>query len=184
MKKILFTLCLFAAITSELSANTGDTTWVTIYNSRKITQYGNYDTSAVLPTGKRFRKIRLHYILGRYACPAGTQYCGSWDYTTQVYVKPAGADTIEIARVITPYATDWLTTNRKHDYIIDVTDYASVLNGNLDFRYIYQGYSWGFTVTLKLEMIEGVPQWMLMVLKIFTMVIFLMVMFLIRLKTI
>jgi hypothetical protein len=136
MKKLLFTLCLFAAITSELSANTGDTTWVTIYNSRKITQYGNYDTSSVLPTGKRFRKIRLHYILGRYACPAGTQYCGSWDYTTQVYVKPAGADTVEIARVITPYATDWLTTNRKHDYIIDVTDYASVLNGNLDFRSI------------------------------------------------
>jgi hypothetical protein len=157
MKKLLFTLCLFTAITSELSANTGDTTWVTIYNSRKITQYGNYDTSAVLPTGKRFRKIRLHYILGRYACPAGTQYCGSWDYTTQVYVKPAGADTVEIARVITPYATDWLTTNRKHDYIIDVTDYAAVLNGNLDFRYIYQGYSWGFTVTLKLEMIEGIP---------------------------
>lgn len=157
MKKILFYLLLSISITPELFANPGDTTWVTIYNLRKITQWGNYDTTAVLPTGKTFRKIKLHYILGRYACPAGTQYCGSWDYTTQVYAKPAGADTVEIARVITPYATDWLTTNRKHDFAIDVTDYASILNGNLDFRYKYDGYSWGFTLTLKLEMIEGTP---------------------------
>ncbi len=157
MKKTLFTLVLFTIFFSEIKAAPGDTTWVTIYNSRKITQWGNYDTSAVLPTGKTFRKIRLHYILGRYACPSGAQYCGSWDYTTQVYIKPANADTMEIARVITPYATDWLGTNRKHDYIVDVTDYSSVLNGNLDFRYKYDGYSWGFTLTLKLEMIEGTP---------------------------
>ncbi len=110
-----------------------------------------------MPTGKRYRKIRLHYILGRYACPSGTQYCGSWDYTTKLYAKPNGADTVEIARVITPYATDWLTSNRKHDFIVDVTDYASVLNGNMGFKYVYDGYSWGFTITLKLEMIEGVP---------------------------
>ena len=141
----------------ESKAAVGDTTWVTVYNLRKLTYYGNYDTSAVLPTGKTYRKIRLHYILGRYACPGGTTYCGSWDYTTQLWVKPPGADTVEIARVITPYATDWLTTNRKNDYIMDITDYSSVLNGNLDFRYKYDGYSWGFTLTLKIEFIEGTP---------------------------
>ncbi len=157
MKKLLLLTLLCIAIIPEGIANTGDTTWVTIYNLRKITQWGNYDTSAVLPIGKTYRKIRLHYILGRYACPAGTQYCGSWDYTTQVYVKPANADTVEIARIITPYATDWLNTNRTHDFVVDVSDYASVLNGNLDFRYKYDGYSWGFTLTLKLEMIEGTP---------------------------
>ena len=157
MKQILFYFFAIILITTEVKANPGDTTWITIYNSRKITQWGNYDTSAVLPIGKTFRKIRLHYILGRYACPAGTQYCGSWDYTTQVYVKPANSDTVEIARIITPYANDWLSTNRKHDFVVDVTDYSSVLNGNLDFRYKYDGYSWGFTLTLKLEMIEGTP---------------------------
>lgn len=157
MKKLLPALLLTALLASDLSANPGDTTWVTIYNLRKITQYGNYDTSAVLPTGKTYRKIRLHYILGRYACPAGSQYCGSWDYTTHVYARPAGADSVEIARVITPYATDWLAQNRKHDYIVDVTDYASILKGNLAFRYAYDGYSWGFTLTLKMEMIEGTP---------------------------
>jgi hypothetical protein len=157
MKKVLFLTLFIAAIVPETYASSGDTTWVTVYNLRKITQWGNYDTSAVLPTGKTYRKIRLHYILGRYACPSGTQYCGSWDYTTQVYAKPANADTVEIARVITPYATDWLSTNRSNDYVIDVTDYASILNGNLDFRYKYDGYSWGFTLTLKLELIEGTP---------------------------
>ncbi len=157
MKKIVFSLLLAITIIPEAFASPGDTTWVTIYNLRKITQYGNYDTSAVLPTGNTYRKIRLHYILGRYACPSGTQYCGSWDYTTQVYIKPANADTMEIARVITPYATDWLSTSRKHDFVVDVTDYASLLKGNLDFRYKYDGYSWGFTLTLKLEMIEGTP---------------------------
>lgn len=157
MKNFLFGLFLIAILAPDAKANPGDTTWVTIYDTRKITQYGNHDTSSVLPTGKTYRKIRLHYILGRYACPAGTQYCGSWDYTTKVIAKPVGADTVEIARVITPYATDWLNTNRKHDYIIDVTEYSPILAGNLDFRFVYEGYSWGFTVTLKLEMIEGTP---------------------------
>lgn len=157
MKKIIFSLFIVALLVTDLQAAPGDTTWVTVYNLRKITQWGNYDTSAVLPTGKTYRKIRLHYILGRYACPAGTQYCGSWDYTTQIWAKPANADTVEIARVITPYATDWLSTNRKHDFIIDVSDYASILQGNLDLRYKYDGYSWGFTLTLKIEFIEGTP---------------------------
>lgn len=157
MKKIILLTLLSILLIPELIASPGDTTWVTIFNNRKITQWGNYDTTSVLPTGKTFRKIKLHYILGRYACPAGTQYCGSWDYTTQVYAKPTNADTVEIARIITPYATDWLSSNRTNDFVVDVTDYASILNGNLDFRYKYDGYSWGFTLTLKLEMIEGTP---------------------------
>lgn len=156
MKKII-AIILFSLVMQESNAAVGDTTWVTVYNLRKLTYYGNYDTSAVLPTGKTYRKIRLHYILGRYACPGGTTYCGSWDYTTQLWIKPPGADTVEIARVITPYATDWLATNRKNDYVIDITDYSSLLNGNLDFRYKYDGYSWGFTLTLKIEFIEGTP---------------------------
>lgn len=158
MKKLLLVFALCELIFSSISANPGDTTWVTIYNQRKLTYYGNYDTSNILlPTGKRYRKIRLHYILGRYSCPAGSQYCGSWDYTTQIYAKPQNNDTVEIARIITPYATDWLSTNRKHDYVVDVTDYASILDGTMDFRFGYQGYSYGFTITLKLEFIEGVP---------------------------
>lgn len=142
-----------------LMANPGDTTWVTVFDQRKLTQYGNYDTTAVFPTNGRYQKIRLHYTLGRYTCvPTPTPYyCGSWDYTTQIFAMPAGKDSAEIARVITPYATDWLAQNKKHTYIVEVTDYASILEGSTSMRFHYSGYSWGFTITLKLEFIEGVP---------------------------
>lgn len=157
IKKLSLLLLLAEVLSFSASANPGDTTWVTIWNQRKLTQYGNYDTSAVFPTNKRYRKIRMHYILGRYACPPGSQYCGSWDYTTQIYARPAGKDSVEIARVITPYATDWLSLGKKHDYIVEVTDYASALDGLTAMRFNYSGYSWGFTITLKLEFIEGIP---------------------------
>jgi hypothetical protein len=157
VKNTFLLLVVFEMLSMAAIANPGDTTWVTIFNNRKITQYGNYDTVANFPTGLRYRKMRLHYILGRYACPPGTQYCGSWDYTTQIYARPAGKDTVEIARVITPYATDWLASNRKHDYVVEVSDYAKSLEGNTAIRFKYDGYSWGFTITLKLELIEGIP---------------------------
>ncbi|MBA2613546.1 MAG: T9SS type A sorting domain-containing protein [Bacteroidetes bacterium] len=156
-KKALLACILLEVFSNSLKANPGDTTWVTIYNLRKIMAYGSYDTTAILPTGIRYRKMRLHYILGRYSCPSSEQYCGSWDYTTQIYAKPPGKDTVEIARVITPYATDWMATNRKHDYVIEVSDYAKSLEGPTGFKFFYSGYSWGFTITLKLELIEGVP---------------------------
>ncbi len=156
-RKIILLIAMAELFNFSALANPGDTTSVTVYNLRKITQYGSYDTTAVFPTGKRYRKIRMHYILGRYGCPSGSQYCGSWDYTTQIYARPAGKDSVEIARVITPYATDWLSLNKKHDYVVEVTDYASALEGLTAMRFNYQGYSWGFTITLKIEFIEGVP---------------------------
>jgi len=157
LKKVVLLVVVAELFNFSAMANPGDTTWVTVYNLRKITQYGNMDTTAVFPTGKRYQKIRLHYILGRYGCPPGSQYCGSWDYTTQIHARPVGKDSVEIARVITPYATDWLAQNKKHDYVVDVTDYASVLDGTTAMRFDYEGYSWGFTITLKIEFIEGVP---------------------------
>jgi hypothetical protein len=157
LKKIVLFLIMAEMLNLSVMANPGDTTWVTVYNLQKLTHYGNYDTSAVFPTGKRYRKIRLHYILGRYACAPGSQYCGSWDYTTQIYARPAGKDSVEIARIITPYATDWLSLNKTHEYIVEVTDYATALDGPTAMRFGYQGYSWGFTITLKIEFIEGVP---------------------------
>jgi hypothetical protein len=160
-KKLQFLLLLLLAVLAlpERSlAAPGDTTRVTIWNQRKLTRYGLYDTTAILPgAGTRYRKVRLHYILGRYACAPGSQYCGSWDYTTRVLVRPPAHDTLEIARIMTPYATDWLTLNKTHDYVVDVTDYSPVLTGNQSFQFDYQGYSWGFTITLVLEYIEGTP---------------------------
>ncbi len=168
MKKLLslltirktFLLLAFAQLLGfSALANPGDTTWVTVYNNIQLNWNGNWDTTVTLPTGNQYRKIRLHYILGRYACQPGapgSPWCGSWDYTTQIHVRKPGMDTVEIARVITPYASTWPLT-KKHDYIIDVTDYTTFLQGVTPFRFHYDGWSGGFTLTLRLEMIEGIP---------------------------
>jgi hypothetical protein len=160
MLKNLFLLVVsvFTLTTNIVFSAPGDTTWVTVFENRKIDHYGNFDTIAQLPTTNvSYRKIRLHYTLGRYACPAGEQYCGSWDYTTMVYAMPPQDDTVEMARIITPYATNWLSSNRKHNYVVEISDYAKILKGQLPIRYTYEGYSWGFTLTLKIEFIEGTP---------------------------
>jgi Peptide-N-glycosidase F, C terminal/Secretion system C-terminal sorting domain len=159
MSALLLTLL---SASPKASAAPGDTLRVPVVTDMRITRYGNYDTTALLPTGGGpYRKILLHYVLGRYNC-GGAQYCGSWDYTTRVILRPPGADTLELTRVITPYATDWLPATggpgRKHDYVTDVTDYAEQLTqGPRSLRYLYDGYSWGFTVTLYFEFIEGTP---------------------------
>lgn len=157
MKNTLKLLLLFILVQGSVYAAPGDTTWVTVFENRKIEAYGNFDTTAVLPsTSTNYRKIRMHYILGRYKCAPGSQYCGQWDYGTSVYAMPANGDTVKLGRVITPYAGNWALT-RTHDYVIDVTDYSSILKGNLGMRYVYEGYSWGFSLTLKIEYIEGTP---------------------------
>ncbi len=148
----------FCSILSHTaSAGPGDTTWVTVYNLRTLDHYGSFDTTAIYPSLKKYRKIRMHYILGVYNCPGSPQYCSDWDYTTQVIARPKNMDTVEIGRVITPYAGDWLGKNISHDYVMDVTDYAPALHDTVGMRFKYEGYSWGFNLTLKLEFIEGTP---------------------------
>ncbi len=157
LRKGFLLVCFLGTLCSKaLFAAPGDTTWVTLFDNVELNHYGNYPISATLPDGTtKYQKIRMHYILGRRACP-GEQYCGSWDYTTKVYVLPDANTNLELMRVITPYATDW-NVNRKHTYTTDVTDYYPVLKNTQDFRFVYEGYSWGFTVSVKLEFIEGNP---------------------------
>ncbi|HLW39547.1 MAG TPA: hypothetical protein VKX31_04085 [Brumimicrobium sp.] len=155
--KLVITAFLFIFFypVSKVKAAPGDTTWVTIFDNLEINAWGNYEMQASLPPAtESFQKVRLHYILGVRKCP-GEQYCASWDYTTSVFAKLDSETSIELMRVITPYATDW-PLSRTHTYVSEVTDYSSILNGDVDFVYNYDGYSWGFTLTLKLEFIEGV----------------------------
>jgi hypothetical protein len=155
---LLGLLLVLLAFSKHSHAAPGDTTSVTIFNRRPLTRNGYYDTTAVMPTaGRRYRKVLMHYILSRYACAPGSQYCGSWDYTTRVILQPAAHDSVELARIMTPYATDWLGTNKMHDYVVDVTDYAPLLTSSPGIRFDYQGYSWGFRVTVRLDFIEGTP---------------------------
>lgn len=63
---------------------------------------------------------------------------------------------IELGRVMTPYANGYpLTWGR--DYAFDVTDYTPLLKDTLVMRVHYDGYSDGFSATIKFYFIEGTP---------------------------
>ena len=97
----------------------------------------------------------MHYTLG---CPSIG--CSEWDYTTKIEVaNPLNDSTtqwLELVRIMTPYAGD-RNEGWTHEWIIDVTDYASVLTGERIIKANYGGYQDGFTVTIDFEMIEGTP---------------------------
>lgn len=179
MKKFFYLTILLMSIGLASRANPGDTTWVQA-NSRNIEHdasntdwYGNYDTAVTFPSGNTtYRRIYMIFTLGKYQC-AGYNYacnncsnsiawCADWDYTIQNYVMTPDGDTVELGRLITPYANAGgslpnmpYTWTKK--YVYDVTDYASLLKGQAGMRLFYSGYSGGFTGDIKFAFIEGTP---------------------------
>ena len=124
----LFSFFFFLMLCSAKAAP-GDTSVVQSHTLTQLANFGNYDAPAIFPTtSTTYRDINMTFTLGKYSCPGNPQYCGSWDYTAQIYlITPA--DTFEIGRLVTPYAT---TTARfpltwQHRYNFDVTDYAQYL---------------------------------------------------------
>lgn len=63
---------------------------------------------------------------------------------------------VELGRFISPYAKTF-PKSFQYDYIYDVTDYAGLLHDSTEFRIEYQGYSYGFTATWDMIMVEGNP---------------------------
>lgn len=143
---------------SKVKAAPGDTINVQSHTSTQLSNYGTYDSPAAFPTtNTTYRKINMTFTLGKYPCPAGSQYCGDWDYTVQVFVITP-TDTMEIGRLITPYAgISQFPMSWKHRYVMDVTDYATILKNNATIRIKYSGYSGGFTANVKFDFIEGTP---------------------------
>ncbi|MDR3681853.1 MAG: peptide-N-glycosidase F-related protein [Flavipsychrobacter sp.] len=150
-------VCSLCSIVAK--ANPGDTTWVQA-NIAQMANTTNYDTTVFFPNStKTYRKIYMIFTLGKYACPAGSQYCGSWDYIVNNYVMTKTGDTMEISRLITPYATTSsnFPLTWTHDYVYDVTDYAGLLKDSATIRIGYGGYSYGFTANVRFALIEGTP---------------------------
>ena len=164
-------------IGTSSKAAPGDTTWVQ-GNIANLSWYGNYDTAVAFPApGTSYRKVYMIFTLGKYNCgpyysygcgqpgfpacdSAQFPWCGDWDYTILNYLMIPGGDTLEIARLISPYAnnnaprTPWTWTQR---YVYDVTDYAYLLHDAATMRVLYSGYSGGFTANVKFAFIEGTP---------------------------
>ncbi|MBS1586612.1 MAG: T9SS type A sorting domain-containing protein [Bacteroidetes bacterium] len=144
------------------SAAPGDTTWVQAHNGIWLDGYGSYDTAVTFPNGATsYRKIYMIFTLGKHQCPGNPQYCGDWDYTIQNYLMTPTGDTLELGRLISPYAnasaprTPWTWTQH---YVYDVTDYYPVLKNAATIRIFYSGYSGGFTGNIKFAFVEGTPE--------------------------
>jgi hypothetical protein len=155
MKNQIFSLVVFLS-SFIIKAAPGDTLWVTAFQDRKLTYTGAYDTSVTFPANLSSNKVLMYLTLGVYACPGNPQYCADWDYTCDIILRPQGNDTVQIGKYITPYSGNW-GASTKHEYILDVTDYAKLMNGLNGLRFIYDGYSYGFKITMKFAFIEGTP---------------------------
>lgn len=160
MKKLLYSVVFLFGCCFTAQANPGDTTWIQA-NHVNLDYYNNFDTSVAFPDGSTsYRKILMIFTLGQYNCPSGSQYCHQWDYTVQNYIMTKGGDTMELSRLITPYATSgWsrFGSSWQQPYVFDVTDFYPLLKDTAGIRIHYSGYSGGFTADIKFAFIEGTP---------------------------
>lgn len=161
MKRILTIAALVLATFTKAAAAPGDTIKVQAQSGIWMDHYGNFDSTIEFPDGtKSYRKVMMTFTLGRYACPGNPQYCGDWDYTVQTLLMTKTGDTLELGRLISPYAGDgWprTSTSWKQRYEFDVTDFYPLLKDSATIRIHYSGYSWGFTANVKFDFIEGTP---------------------------
>jgi len=163
MKRLLLFAFLLIGIGFSSRAAVGDTTWVQAHSDVQFTHYGDFDTIAVFPNNTStttYRKVYMIFTLGKYQCPGNPQYCGDWDYTVNTYLMTKGGDTVQLGRLITPYANvsyarfPW--TWKEH-YVFDVTDFYPLMKDSATVRVSYSGYSWGFNGDIKFAFIEGTP---------------------------
>ncbi|MBS1783550.1 MAG: T9SS type A sorting domain-containing protein [Bacteroidetes bacterium] len=159
MKKLFLCLLTLAATYLNAQAAPGDTTWVQAQNGIWLNYYNNFDTTIAFPNGNTsYRRVYMYFTLGKYACPGSPQYCADWDYTVQTFLMTPGGDTVELGRLITPYAnSSRMTSTWKGVYAYDVTDFYPILKNNATVRIHYSGYSGGFTADVKFAFIEGTP---------------------------
>jgi hypothetical protein len=172
MKKIYFMMLALLGTCAAGYANPGDTTIVQAHNLTQLSWYDNYDTAVTFPDGSvTYRKVIMEFTLGKYACPgynpnnpgegAGqTGWCSDWDYDVHLTAMVPGGDTMELARMITPYANSTFPrtpASWSHPYVFDVTDFYPLLKNNVTMRIFYSGYSGGFTGSVKFYFIEGTP---------------------------
>jgi len=157
---LLLSAILFSFYTQ---AAVGDTTIVQAHDTTWLSYNGNYDTTVLFPassSSKTYRKIYMTFTLGKYHCPGSPTYCGDWDYTVLTYLMTKTGDTLELGRLISPYAnasnprTPW--TWKQH-YVFDVTDFYPLLKDSGTVRVSYSGWTGGFTANVKFTFIEGTP---------------------------
>ncbi len=161
MKRIRYLmLAVCSLFLGHAMAAPGDTTWAQSHTDVQMTSYGAFDAPITFPDGTTsYRRIFMIFELGKYQCPGNPQYCYDWDYDVSTLLMPASGDTLELGRLITPYADNArMPLTWKGKYVFDVTDFYPVLKNSATIRVNFYGYSYGFTATVKFAFIEGTPE--------------------------
>lgn len=84
-------------------------------------------------------------------CPSIANGCDDWDRLAYIEIKGPDGNWIQIIRYITPYGVAC-------NHSIALTDYASLLQGEIEFRIFIDTWgTGGWTVTLDLDYEAGVP---------------------------
>lgn len=111
-----------------------------------------YKGSYTLPQSVgAFNKIMAHLIV---SCPSVPGGCDDWDRLASIEVKAPDGRWVEIIRYVTPYG-------KACDHWLDVTDFASLLQGNIDVRmYIDTWGTGGWKLDLDFEYEAGPPDYL------------------------
>lgn len=125
--------------TVSQNANAGNQVWV-------YSQVYSEEVEAILPTSTgAFNEIMGSLTI---SCPSGG--CDPWDRVSHVEVQGHDGRWYEIIRYLTPYGVAC-------NHSIDLTDFASLLQGKVKFRYSLGTSGNGFLYTLNLQYTEGAP---------------------------
>ncbi|MEP3836163.1 MAG: peptide-N-glycosidase F-related protein [Algibacter sp.] len=87
-------------------------------------------------------------------CPSATGDCDNWDRRAYIDVLGPDGNWIQIIRYITPYGVGCSHT-------IDLTDYASLLQGEVEFRMFIDTYgTGGWQISLDFDFQQGTPEYL------------------------
>lgn len=111
-----------------------------------------FSGSYILPQSVgAYDQIMAHLTV---SCPSVTGGCDDWDRLAYIEAKAPNGDWVEIIRYITPYGVPC-------DHSLDVTDFASILQGNTEIRmYIETWGTGGWKLDLDLTYSAGTPDFL------------------------
>lgn len=109
-------------------------------------------------TTANVKRILLHVYLN---CPSGG--CPPWDVYANIRLMNSKGDSsrtygYELGRWITPYGKD--NTSIPGGWVIDVTDFRSLLTGDVTLQTRAEVYSGTWLVTADFELIAGTPDYL------------------------
>ncbi|MCB0585976.1 MAG: discoidin domain-containing protein, partial [Phaeodactylibacter sp.] len=133
------------SIDFEITDNTGDVSLRTFDHDEVIAFVNSsYSNHYQLP-GNLGAFSKITATLG-ISCPGIG--CDDWDRLAHIEVRNPAGEWIEIIRYITPYGVEC-------EHTVDLTDYASLLQGNPEMRVRIGTYQRGWAVTLSLDFEAG-----------------------------